>query len=191
MTKVIFGEIIGRGMERVCYANPNNPSTCFKVSRLGHDLQTRREIRYFEYLKRKGIWADFLPYYYGFIKSENYLIIEQELLRSDENSESLLVNDFLKIADASQILSLEEQFRQIRDEMISKNIIVSDIRPANIMVKRNHHGSIERIVFLDGFGSPELIPLPMYCPFFGRKKILRQWEKFKRHYYNEKRKVAK
>ena len=35
-----------------------------------------------------------------------------------------------------------------------------------------------RYVVIDGYGSPEWIPLPNYCRFFGRRKIQRQWRKF-------------
>lgn len=71
MSEFSFGKVIGRGMERICYANPNNPKTCFKVSRLGHDVQSRREIHYFNFLKKRNISADFLPTYYGFKKQMN------------------------------------------------------------------------------------------------------------------------
>lgn len=188
MQSISFGEVIGRGMERICYANPNNPFTCFKVSKIGHDLQTRREIRYFEFLKKHHIEADFLPKYFGFIKTDKYLIIEQELFVSDEQYQAQLVNHFLQQATNEEIAKLEEKFRKIKAEMIEKNIIISDIRPANILVLSKIGIGIQRVVFLDGFGSPEFIPLPIYCPFFGKKKIERQWEKFKHHYYNAKRK---
>ena len=73
MSEFSFGKVIGRGMERICYANPNNPKTCFKVSRLGHDVQSRREIHYFNFLKKRNISADFLPTYYGFKKTNEFL----------------------------------------------------------------------------------------------------------------------
>ena len=74
MSEVLFGKVIGRGMERICYANPNNPKTCFKVSRLGHDIQSRREIHYFDFLKKRNISADFLPEYYGYRKTKEFTI---------------------------------------------------------------------------------------------------------------------
>lgn len=188
MQSITFGEVIGRGMERICYANPANPRTCYKVSKLGHDLQSRREIRYFEFLKRRHIDATFLPKYYGFIKTDKYLIIEQELFISSEEFDASLLNHYLQKSTDAQISELEEKLKEIKAEMIRKNIIISDIRPANILVLTKKRDGIQRIVFLDGFGSPEFIPLPIYCPYFGKKKIERQWEKFKRHYYNAKRK---
>ena len=186
MSDVLFGKVIGRGMERICYANPNNPKTCFKVSRLGHDIQSRREIHYFDFLKKRNISADFLPKYYGYRKTKEFLIIEQELFASDESTRAMLLGDYVKQATEQAIVQLEQKLKEIKNEMIQKNIIISDIRPANMMVLEKSNGGLKRIVFLDGFGSPEFIPLPIYCPYFGRKKIERQWAKFRRHYYNEK-----
>ena len=99
-----------------------------------------------------------------------------------------MLDHYLRESNEEQISELEEKLKEIKAEMVQKNIIISDIRPANILVLSKRGGGIQRIVFLDGFGSPEFIPLPIYCPYFGKKKIERQWEKFKRHYYNAKRK---
>ena len=50
MTEFHFGKLIGKGMERACYENMDNPNTCFKVSRKEHSKQTIREGAYFKYL---------------------------------------------------------------------------------------------------------------------------------------------
>ena len=99
-----------------------------------------------------------------------------------------LLDEFLLNASQEEIEDLENRLSHIKSEMIKKNIIISDIRPGNILVLKNRQGTIVRIIFLDGYGSPEFIPLPMYCPFFGKLKIERQWKKFNRHYNNAKSK---
>ena len=188
MKPLRLGKVIGQGMERICYANLDNPKTCFKVSKIGHDVQTRREIQYFEFLKKRHIHADFLPTYFGHFQTSDSLVIEQELFASTENVTAQLLDEFLLNASQEEIEDLENRLSHIKSEMIKKNIIISDIRPGNILVLKNRQGTIVRIIFLDGYGSPEFIPLPMYCPFFGKLKIERQWKKFNRHYNNAKNK---
>ena len=114
------------------------------------------------------------------------MIIEQELFVSDDSTRAMLLGDYVKQASKAEIAQLELKLKEIKNEMIQKNIIISDIRPANMMVLEKSNEGLKRIVFLDGFGSPEFIPLPIYCPYFGKKKIERQWKKFCRYYYNEK-----
>lgn len=186
MTAPKLGKKIGSGTERVCYENPANPNTCLKVSKKDHSIQTLREIKYFKYLQKKKIQASFLPKFYGSYINDKYVILEQEYLRPDSKAETILLRAYIRRATKEDFIQLDQKLQEVKKEIIRLNVIISDIRTGNILLFVNQNRIVTRIVFLDGFGSPEFIPLPMYCPFFGKLKIERQWKKFMKRYNEEK-----
>lgn len=181
-----FGKLIGEGSERFCYENLDNPSTCFKISKTGTSLQTIREVRYFHFLEKKGKYPKFFPKFYGTFKKGEQLVLEQEYLRTNDQVEAVELRQFITRASETDFQKIEDFLEKTKQEMIQMNVIVSDIRTGNIVLLFNHDKSITRLVFVDGFGSPEFIPLPIYCPFFGKRKIERQWNKFMKKYHAEK-----
>lgn len=185
--KPAFGQLLGHGTERECFENLSNPNTCFKVSKYSASKQTRREIKYFYYLSTKGIQPNFLPKFYGHFSTGDYIGFEQERLKESDQCRTVFIREYIKEASAIELQRLEEQLAVVKQEMIRLNVIVSDMRTGNtlLLIDRKTK-AIVRIVFFDGFGSPELIPLATYCPFFGRMKIERQWNKFRVKYEKEK-----
>ena len=49
----LLGEKIGSGTEKICYLSKINPCRCFKVSLKGNCSQIKREVDYFNWLKKK------------------------------------------------------------------------------------------------------------------------------------------
>lgn len=182
-----FGRLIGEGSERFCYENPDNPDTCYKISKSGTSIQTIREIKYFNFLEKRGIYPSFFPKFYGTFKLGNQIVLEQEYLKSNTLVKAAELRQYITQASEDDFPRIENILNETKREMIRMNVIVSDIRTGNIVLLFNPDKTINRLVFVDGFGSPEFIPLPIYCPFFGRKKIERQWKKFMKKYEMEKK----
>ena len=185
-----YGKFLGRGVDRWCYENRDNPNTCLKVSKKNQSKQTYREVAYFSYLKRKGITPSFMPKFYGLYEYEDSYIMEQEYIRSDEKHDAIDLREFISIATQDQLQQLEKRLGELKEEMLSLNVIVSDMRTSNFMVLLCG-ANIERIVIFDGYGVPELIPLANIFRCCGKAKIERQWKKFWSYYAIEmsKRKV--
>ena len=183
-SRLQIGEIIGKGTERVCFAHKNNPNRCYKVSNKAHSKQTRREIKYFQYLKKKQKFPSFMPKFYAAYESGNYFIIEQDLLINNENFRYLTLRDFILQASNSDISLLEEKLEELKKEMLALNIITCDMRTTNIMVELKNN-ELSQIYIFDGYGAPEMLHLPNYLPLLGRWKILRQWKKFQRYYQQD------
>ena len=181
MAEFHFGKILGKGMERVCYENKDNPNTCFKVSRKEHSKQTLREGAYFKYLQKKHISPSFMPKFIGLYETEDSFILEQECVRDTEEIKTQTLRDFVLSASEEQMTKLETLLEKLLKEMLRLNVIVSDMRTTNILVL-THKGDPFKIMIFDGYGTPEFIPLPNLIPFLGAKKIKRQWDKFKRYY---------
>lgn len=185
--KPAFGKMIGFGTERKCLENLSNPKTCYKVSEHHSSKQSIREIKYFYYLTKRGICPNFIPKFFGHFITESYVGFEQERIQENDQFQAIHVCDYVKIASAQQLSDLEQHLARVKNEMIRLNVIVSDIRTGNTLLLIDRQTkTISRVVFVDGYGSPEVIPLAAYCPFFGRMKIERQWNKFMTKYKKEK-----
>ena len=173
-----FGPVVATGAERICVRNLKDQFSCFKISKKIHSKETRREIKYFKFLKKRGISSSFIP---AFIDKEE-IIIEQELITDhpEQNLFAFRVEEFVADASDKQLAKLEQLFRELYRELKDKNIIISDLHAGNMMIYCDEAGNIKRLIVVDGFGSPEAIPLAKYFRYFGRKKIDRQWAKFRR-----------
>ena len=181
MAEFHFGKLIGKGMERACYENKDNPNTCFKVSRKEHSKQTLREGAYFKYLQKKNVSPSFMPKFIGLYETEDFFILEQERVKNTEEIKTQTLRDFVFKASEDQMVKLEKLLENLKEEMLRLNVIVSDMRTTNILVL-THNDEPFKIMIFDGYGTPEFIPLPNIIPFLGAKKIERQWNKFRRYY---------
>lgn len=179
MTNIELGEFLGSGMERKCFANPHNASSCYKISLKTQSKQTIREVNYFKYLQKKNITPSFMPKFLNFFELEDRFILEQERIRTTHSKKVILLREFLATATKSDILALKRKLLDIKREMLDLNVIVSDMRTTNSFVILENK-EITRIVFFDGYGPPTLIPLDKYFKFFGNQKINRQWNKFQK-----------
>lgn len=178
----LIGPVLASGSERVCVQNLENPFSCFKISKFGPSRQTVREIKYFKFLKKRAITSSFLPIFFGGYYYNGQLVIEQELIkdRPEEGLFAFCVEEFVGSASEEQFAELQQYLRALYKELTTKNIIICDLHAGNLMVYCDRVGRIKRLIVIDGFGSPEAIPLAKYIPFFGRRKMERQWNKFKR-----------
>ena len=75
-----FGPVVATGAERICVRNLNNEFSCFKISKKIHSKETRREIKYFKFLKKRGISSSFIPSFISDFETKDEVIIEQELI---------------------------------------------------------------------------------------------------------------
>lgn len=177
-----FGPVVATGAERICVRNLNNEFSCFKISKKIHSKETRREIKYFKFLKKRGISSSFIPSFISDFETKDEVIIEQELIADhpEQNLFAFRVEEFVADASDNQLTKMEKLFRELYTELKEKNIIISDLHAGNMMIYCDEAGNIKRLIVVDGFGSPEAIPLAKYFRYFGRKKIDRQWAKFRR-----------
>ena len=106
-----------------------------------------------------------------------------------QDGSAMTVLEFLKIATPSQICDLEKNLDNLKNELLLKNIVFSDLAPGNLALRLDADGSITQLVMIDGFGSTEFIPISKYFSFFGRSKIQRRWKKFLSRYEIDKRRL--
>lgn len=172
-----LGQIIGKGNSKICYLNPNNPLTCFKISKKEKCKEIKRDITFFTSINKKKILSKYLPKYYGSFEDSRFIGYEQELFWNKEGT-AMTVLQFLTV----QIQDLENELEKLKNELFRLNIIVSDLAPSNIAIQLDQFGKITRMVIIDGIGSSELIPIAKLIPLFGKLKLNREWTKFLSRY---------
>lgn len=180
-----YGKFLGRGMDRYCYENEDNPDTCLKVSKLNNSRQSIKEAKYFKYLERKGIAPSFMPKFVGLYTIGDDMIMEQEYFRTTEASTAIGLREYLSVASDSELEKLEEELQKLKAEMIRLNVIVTDMRTTNFMVMLKDK-KIEKLVIFDGYGCPERFPLAQWIPCLGKRKLEKQWKRFFERYEAEK-----
>jgi hypothetical protein len=56
-----FGPVVATGAERICVRNLKDQFSCFKISKKIHSKETRREIKYFKFLKKGAFLLPLFP----------------------------------------------------------------------------------------------------------------------------------
>lgn len=146
-------------------------------------MQITREIDYFRFLEKHGVKSDLIPLYYETFETENECGYVQECFLDRDHCgvyDSVHeLHDFLtkKCPEFPTVIAM---LADMKKELIAKNIIISDLHGMNILVVTKNKKT--RLKVIDGWGSPEAIPLPKYFRFFGKLKIHRQWKKFQQRY---------
>ena len=181
MTDYTNWPLVGQGEERTCYLNPDDPARMVKFSALNQSTQTRREIRYFHSLIRKGIPFDGIPRYYGIIHDTNRLGIEQEYIADEPGSTRpapTLGEYVCRPLEANEIAAFRQACDHFKHYLLRWNIIPANLALGNVVVQRSPDGL--RLVMVDGIGGTEWIPLANWFRVFGRRKIHRKWNKLVR-----------
>lgn len=177
MPNVSEWHVIGRGDERICYQHPDDPARCVKLSRRAKAKQTRRELRYFRRLQRQGVPFTLIPDFFGVVKDTDVIGIEQQLILDDQGKLPPNVAQYLTTSLTSQ---QAERFwaglAALKTYLLTYNVVPCDLVMSNLLVIERAKATT--IMLIDGLGASELIPLPEYLPWLGRRKIRRKWARF-------------
>lgn len=178
MNDFLRWELIGKGAERQCFLLPDGNQRCLKVSLISKSKQSRREINYFKFLKKRNIPFTLIPDFYRVIKTDTYLGIEQEVILNSDGTFCHNVEKHLQYCCHSQAdeIKLMASMNALKSYLLKYNVIPCDLVLSNILIKKN--GSRWESYLIDGFGSPQIIPIHNYIPFLGRRKIERKWSLF-------------
>ncbi|MDR5902960.1 YrbL family protein [Halomonas icarae] len=170
-------KIIGRGDERICYLHPNNPARCIKLSRIEKAKQTHRELRYFRLLKRRKVPFTYIPEFFGIVKDDEVIGIEQQLVLDESAEVPPSVAGYLtKQLTPEQARRFWAGLDALKCYLLAYNVVPCDLVMSNLLVIERSNTT--DVMLIDGLGASELIPLPEYVPWLGRRKIQRKWARF-------------
>ncbi len=177
MLEFLNWPIIGKGTERVCFRDPSNSRRCIKVSKKNQSKQTRRELKYYQYLSKRQIPYTHIPKFYKEVDEGDYLGLEMEFVCNQDGSTSLNISQYVQQSlAATEVDEFYEALNKLKNYLIANNIVPCDLVQSNFLVTRHPNGI--KVVMVDGLGGAELFPFSNYVPYFGRQKIERKWRKF-------------
>lgn len=169
----------GKGTERTCYRNPETPDRCIKVSIKSQSKQSRREIKYYQFLAKRKVSYEHIPKFYREVDEGDYLGLEMEFVCNADGSGSPNLHQYLQQPlTPEQLSTFLQELEKVKHYLIDNNIVPCDLVANNLLVTAQRDGI--KIIMVDGLGGTELIPLSNYFPYFGRRKIERKWDKFMR-----------
>lgn len=173
--------LLGQGTERIVFRSPKEKDCVIKLSPLNAQKQTRREIRYFRFLQKKGVPFLHIPQFKGEVKVAGYVGFKQEAVLDADGSVSRPLTVYL--AEGWGVSSggiLLPETKVLLDELLHYllryNVLPCDLTSPNVLLQRGAERT--RLVLIDGIGSMNGIPIAQYIPFLGRQQIKRKWRRF-------------
>lgn len=163
--------IIGTGRDRICYEHPTIKEQCIKTSISSHK-QSRREVRYFSFLKKKGTDLSHISTFLGKVNTNQGIGFCFELVRNQDEKISLTLRESLE----NQIFSFEDiqpKLDELKQYLINNGICIRDISPSNIICQDTNQGI--NLIIIDGVGNSNLNPLTIRFTSLIHSAIFKAW----------------
>lgn len=172
--------LLGQGTERIVFRSPKEKDCVIKLSPLNAQKQTRREIRYFRFLQKKGVPFLHIPQFKGEVNVAGYVGFKQETILDADGSVSRPLTAYLEEGRGVFGGSLLPETKALLDELLHYllryNVLPCDLTAPNVLLQCGAERT--RLVLIDGVGSMNGIPIAQYIPFLGRRQIKRKWQRF-------------
>jgi hypothetical protein len=168
---------IGKGKERMCFVHPEDPRKAVKVPIGGSSQQSRREIRFYRKLKKRGGTTGIhVPRFYGLSETNLGEAMVVDLIRNYDGEISRPLNWYL--AQGYSIETFEPCLIELKQSFLENLIIFNhDLTIGNLLVQRKSMNEAI-LVAIDGLGDVVAIDWLDRFAFFARRKIERRWERF-------------
>lgn len=189
-------DFIAEGSSQKCYVHPEDINLCIKVitkdikdTRLGYEINyikkiSNKKFRNLDYL--------FFSKHHKEIKTNLGTGHVYDLIRDEDTGKvSKTMADYL--VDENSRLSddtLYKNFKKLIELMVKHKVIANDLYSTNICCKILKDGSIQ-MIFIDGLGHKDNIPLVDWFSFFTRKKIDRRLTRHRFNNLNDQRQHLK
>ena len=173
----ISSKPIGKGKERACFIHPEDPRQAIKIPYGKVFDQTLREIRFYRYLKQRGIeHCDHIPRYYGLCDTNLGRGIVVDLIRNYDGEISRPLSWYL--AQGVPIEEFDTYLEEMKQSFLQNLIIFNqNMGIGNLLVQKSST-SKARLVAIDGLGDVVRIEWLNHFPFLVRRKIERRWKRF-------------
>jgi hypothetical protein len=164
--------IVGKGRDRICYEHPNDSNLCIKVS-INNDKQSRREVSYFNFLKKKNADLSKISIFRGKVNTNKGLGYTFDLIRDHDKRISKTLRQCLE-SEEFTIAWIQPQISDLKNYLISNKICVRDISPSNISCKRTSNGV--NLFIIDGVSNSNINPLTIRLQSLVNASINKAWE---------------
>lgn len=180
----ITADPIGTGSERRCYVHPVDPRRAIKIPLGKADRQTRREIKFYQKLKkRKSIKGLHVPRFYGYADSNLGRGMVVELIRDYDGQVSRPLKWYLAQGFAIEIF--EPCLIELKQWFVDNLIFFDqDLTIDSLLVQKTSFNSA-KLIAIDGLDDA---PARGWLEFASlkRRKIERRWERFIENLYRSR-----
>jgi hypothetical protein len=177
--------LVASGNRRMVFMHPGNPERCLKTAKPGSTpAEIRRRKRWYKRLRPDHSYDDNrieicefarlsrhvsnpafgLPWMYGIVATDRGLALEQDFIRNPDGSIAPNLSEVL--AAARDDLELRSRVRAslpaFTDWLASNRIVVHDLHPRNLVVRREV--DVLRPILIDGLGAYSLVPFEHLLP---------------------------
>lgn len=198
MIRISSEQAFAQGGNRLCFIHPQNPDQCIKVRRPDFTLEDLR--------RKKGFPKTLLPIRFFDDNREEFEVINSLYGRHGDRAFDLisrcygfedtdlgpgLVLELVRDMDGRISQTLKAQIwlngyspdckiavQNFCDQWRFLQIPSRDLLLHNLLVQKDRHGEIHRIVAIDGLGSPNIISFNLLPPKQRAAKVERKLDNF-------------
>lgn len=168
--------IIGTGRDRICYEHPTIKNQCIKISISSHK-QSRREVRYFSFLKKRNTDLSHVSVFTGKIQTNKGTGFCFELIRDINDKVSPTLREALEQQKTS-VADIRYKLKLLKEYLINNRICVRDVSPSNIIYQTTPQGV--QLIIIDGISNANTNPLTIRIPKLITSAITKAWESLER-----------
>lgn len=132
------------------------------------------DLRFYKINLHKKEIFDYIPKFYGICKTNLGIGLVVEYMVNKDNSKMLTIKEYINKNGVNN--NLLQAIKQLWNVMINNNVQIRAPHTENFLVKEDNDKL--KVYMIDGFGSPNLIPLLDYLPYLGKKKIVKKFNLF-------------
>lgn len=173
----ITGDPIGEGRERVCYVHPEDSGKLVKIQKGSEDKQTRRELKLYRWLSRRGRTSySQIPRFYGTVRTNLGPGFITDLIRNfDGGISDSLGTYFQRGYPLEEFMPYLDELKQY---LLDNQIIINvDLTRSNVLFQKVSPQRAH-LVIIDGLGNHSAINWLDAFRFVSDRKINRRWERF-------------
>jgi len=176
---------LGMGKERMCFVHPEDPRLAIKIPVSKSDKQSKREIRFYRKLeKRGGIDEKHIPGFHGLCETNRGRGIVVDLVRNHDGEISRPLNWYL--AQGFPIEEFEPYLEELKQSFLKNLIIINHDMTIGDIVVRKTAAARFHMVAIGGLGEESAFDWPNAIAFLARRKIRRRWQRFIAQVYNSR-----
>ena len=177
---------IGKGKERACYVHPEDPRKAIKISIGRINQQSRREIKFYRKLQKRGEINDsHIPGFHGLCDTNLGKGFVVDLIRNYDGEISRPLNWYL--AEGYPIEEFAAYLEELKQSFLRNLIIFNhDMTIGNLLLQKTSTARA-RLVAIDGLGDVVAIDWLDFFPSLVRRKIRRRWGRFIARVYRTRR----
>ncbi len=167
-------DYITQGSQRVLYAHPQNKDWCLKIPKEDSNQRfVKREISYTNKYKDK---INCIPLYHGTVETNLGTGYIFDLVTNHDGSTA---DNLQKVTDEGMESKedsnkLEQKIQQLYALLLEQHIIVSDLHPGNILVRKTSASDYD-LWIVDGLGNSDFIKICDVSKIFLKKKLIRKF----------------